>query len=74
MKATLKFDLPEDAAHFGAAIKGPDYAQALWDLDQELRKLEKWTNTETLTIEQVRDMVGNFMSDNNVSFGDEIFQ
>lgn len=74
MKAKLVFNLPDDAADLDAAIKGDRYANALYDLDQVLRKLEKFNDTESLTVKQVRDMVRNYMSDNNVSFDDKIFQ
>ena len=41
MKATLKFDLPEDDEMFEAAVRGLDYKIALLDFDNALRNVVK---------------------------------
>jgi hypothetical protein len=37
MEAILKFNLPEDHPEFDLAVKGSDWAHAMWELDQWLR-------------------------------------
>lgn len=36
MKATLKFNLPEEQEEFKDAQKAPDYKGALWEVSQEI--------------------------------------
>jgi hypothetical protein len=41
VKATLRFDLPEDQAEFDAARLGTAMARVLWEIDQRCRSLVK---------------------------------
>jgi hypothetical protein len=36
MKATLTFTLPDDEAEFQAAVDGPKYRTALWEISQRV--------------------------------------
>ena len=42
MKATLKFDLPDEDNDHRRAVKALDLALALWGIDDYLRGIEKW--------------------------------
>lgn len=42
MKAQLTFNLPEDMVEFEKASKAESYHKALWDLNEQLRKYEKY--------------------------------
>jgi len=42
MKATLTFNLPEENDEFILATRGSNLYRAIWDYDQELRKLLKY--------------------------------
>lgn len=50
MKAILDFNLPEDQSEFDDAIKGSDWKNLVWNMDQYLRKQVKYN--EALTLEQ----------------------
>ena len=70
MKATLEFNLPEDQYEFNNAIKGGDWKDVCWQMDQYLRKRIKYD--ESLSEEQlrvyegVRDEFNRLMIENNV--------
>ena len=70
MKATLEFNLPEEQYEFNNAIKGGDWKDVCWDIDQYLRKHIKYD--ESLSEEQLRVYEGireelySFMIENKV--------
>jgi hypothetical protein len=70
MKATLEFNLPEDQPEFNNAIKGGNWKNVCWDIDQYLRKHIKYD--ESLSEEQLRVYEGireelySFMIENKV--------
>ena len=70
MNAILEFNLPEEEAEFTTALKGADWRNTCWDMDQYLRTKVKYD--EGLTEEQrevYEDMRGEFwrmMKENNV--------
>ena len=70
MKATLEFNLPEEQYEFNNAIKGGDWKDVCWQMDQYLRKHIKYD--ESLSEEQLRVYEGvreefwKFMNENNV--------
>jgi hypothetical protein len=41
MKATLKFNLPEEQEEFNYALNGSDYYSFIWDFKQHLRSQTK---------------------------------
>ena len=70
MKATLEFNLPEDQSEFDVAIKGGDWRNLVWNMDQYLRKQVKYN--ESLTPEQrdvyqqVRDELNGMLNQSNL--------
>ena len=60
MKATLKFNLPEDQAEFDAARLGREALSTLWDIDQHCRGLLKHgepEESERRLAETIRSMI-----------------
>ena len=70
MEAILKFNLPEEQYEFNNAIKGGDWKDVCWQMDQYLRKRIKYD--ESLSEEQlrvyegVREELYGFMVENKV--------
>jgi hypothetical protein len=60
--ATLSFTLPEDSDALKTALKAPEMASVLWNLDQRLRSGLKhgWNPSETLDTlaEEIRREIG----------------
>jgi hypothetical protein len=60
--ATLSFTLPEDSDALKTALKAPEMASMLWNLDQRLRSGLKhgWNPSETLDTlaEEIRREIG----------------
>jgi hypothetical protein len=46
MKATLTFNLPEESAEFADAVHGGEWKSVCWQIDEELRKVIKYGDTE----------------------------
>lgn len=70
MKATLEFNLPEDDAEFYCATKGTAMLNALWEIQQELRKLWKYeelTDEQFKMVERIRDSFHAILQDNDVN-------
>lgn len=59
MKVSLEFNLPEDKEDFELAYNGHKYKFIIDDIWQELRRLSKYTETESLNLEEIRDMIRN---------------
>lgn len=60
MKATLKFDLPDEQSEFTAAINGRKAFGCLWEIDQRCRSLLKHgePSGETARLaEEIREMI-----------------
>lgn len=69
MKATLKFNLPEDQADFDFAIQGSNMYSALWDISQELRTLYKYEELdekEWKMVERIRDKFYEILDENQI--------
>ena len=70
MKAILEFNLPEDQPEFNNAIKGGDWKNVCWQMDQYLRKEIKYneslTEEQLIVYEGVREELYGFMNENNV--------
>lgn len=73
MKATLKFNLPEETSEHYDAINGTNYSLVLWDLDQWLRNMIKY-NPEGYPVKEIdafvkaRETLNELMNDHNVVF------
>lgn len=73
MEGILKFNLPEDRLEFNIAVKGGDWYNVVWEMDQHLRSVMKYGELpEPIEDEygRLRDKLREFMFDNNVNFDD----
>jgi hypothetical protein len=57
MKATLEFNLPEDATDHLRAVQANDAWSALYDIDSMLRNLLKHGNDRYKTVEQLAQAI-----------------
>lgn len=55
--AKLVYRMPEESEEFDTARHGMDYRIALSNVDERLRNMEKYQNTVSLTIDEVRGMI-----------------
>jgi hypothetical protein len=55
-KAILQFDLddPQERANHKRAVRALDYVLALWEIDQELRAIEKYREFNT---EEAKELI-----------------
>ena len=74
MKAILEFSLPEDQPEFNNAIKGGDWKDVCWQMDQWLRAQYKYMSDEEYsenkynTYEKCREHLRELMLENGVKF------
>jgi len=72
-KATLEFNLPEEASEHLLAIHGTEWALVAWDMDQHLRGRLKYQDlTEEVydALQATRDELGEFIDNRNLSLGE----
>lgn len=70
MKATLKFNLPEDKHEWDNAVQADAMFASLWDFQQELRRLWKYeelSEEQFAMVERIRDSFHSILDDNNVN-------
>jgi hypothetical protein len=72
MKAILEFNLPDDQQDYDLANNGLNFWRVLYELDQELRAKTKYASDDLPqdkydAYQEIRDMVHELMTDNNVS-------
>lgn len=69
MKATLEFNLPEDELDLSNAINGNKFKLILWDMDQHLRSIVKYSENEeeVRVAEELRDKLQEYFSQYNIS-------
>ena len=71
MKAKLEFDLPEEESEFLHAVHGMDFMLSLYDLDNELRRMLKYTELDAQDekmVQYVRDFLHETMAERNINF------
>jgi hypothetical protein len=73
MKATLEYNLPDDAEDFETAVNASKMYSILWEMDQWLRANTKYAPDDMSedtykAYEKCREMLRELMSDNNISF------
>ncbi len=73
MKATLKFNLPDDDQEFVLATNASNFWSVLWELDQDLRAKTKYASDDLPqdkydAYQEVRDKLYELMSESNISF------
>lgn len=66
MKSILEFNLPEDKDDFDMAVKAPNYYNALWDLSNKIRGLDKYEDKESITIDELRKLFYDTLEDNDI--------
>lgn len=72
MKAILEFNLPDDQQDFNLAVNAMKFWDVLYELDQDLRSKTKYAPDDLPqdkydAYQEVRDMLYELMSANNVS-------
>jgi hypothetical protein len=72
MKAILEFNLPDDQQEYDLANNGLNFWRVLYEMDQELRAKTKYAADDLPkdkydAYNEIRDMLHELMSDNNVS-------
>lgn len=72
MKAILEFNLPDDQQDFDMAVNAMKFWHVLYELDQDLRSKTKYAPDDLPqdkydAYQEVRDMLYELMSNNNVS-------
>jgi len=67
MQAFLKFKFPEDEELFKLCIHAKDFYFILNNLDEWLRKLQKYDEKETLTIEEIRNKIYELLNEYDVN-------
>jgi hypothetical protein len=67
MKAKLTFELPEDKDDLTLALKGSSLWCVLWDFDQKMREMIKYTG-ERPSPEEVREILREIMDWHDISF------
>jgi len=69
VKATLEFNLPEDELDLSNAINGNKFKLILWDMDQHLRSIVKYSENEeeVRVAEELRDKLQEYFSQYNIS-------
>ena len=76
MKAILEFNLPEDQTDFYLATKGADWWKVCWDMEQWLRKQNKYMSDNRFNKDkddaylEVREMLIEIMNENGVNLED----
>ena len=70
MKATITFNLPDEAQEFRTAIDGWKWKSALNELNEELRSKVKWDNNMSEehreAYQQVREKITVILNENNL--------
>jgi len=72
MTAKLEFDLPDERYEFECAVNAEKWRSVIWELDQKLRSLVKYSvNSETVDIPTVDFIWGelrDLIESSNLSF------
>lgn len=65
MKATLRYNLPEEEKDFLRAAKALDLALTLWDIQQYLRGVDKWNTGDD--IEKIREKFYDILNEHDIN-------
>jgi hypothetical protein len=75
MKATLEFNLPEEAQEFRTAINGWKFKSVLNEINEDLRSKIKWQDDMPDIVRQalqaVRDDMHQRLSEHNINLEEE---
>ena len=70
MKATLTYNLPEEAYEFKRASQSLELTSALWNISQYLREVDKYEAGHT--IEQIREKFHGILLDYDINLNNLI--
>lgn len=73
MEATITFTLPDEQQEFEQASRGGALAGILFDIDQELRSMEKYQNKVQISTGQMREMIREKLEEHGLNFENIIF-
>jgi hypothetical protein len=66
-KLILEFDLHEDREEYEYALNGVKYSIVLSEIDNWLRGLSKYTDQETVSIDEVRSKIHQELEERGIS-------
>lgn len=66
MRAALFFNLPEETNDFELAQWGWEYKLVLDELDEKLRKMNKYEDIESIKITEVRKLIRDLLSERDL--------
>ena len=66
MKITMEYDLPDDDYLYETAVKAGDYYGALCDLQSIIRELYKYSERESIPIEELHTTYYEILNDHNI--------
>ena len=76
MKGTLEFTLPEEEEEFRAAQDGGAWKSLVWDLNEELRKWQKYGKDnkqlkalEDMIVSNIRDLILTMLDETELNLG-----
>jgi len=61
MKAILEYEIPEEETEFNFAIHAIQFESWLDDINEVLRKTEKYDLEENMAIEQIRSIIDEYL-------------
>jgi hypothetical protein len=78
MKVTIEYDGNEEQEEIQVALDGYKWKNAMWELDQELRKVTKYGSSfllpsviaseqEIIVVESIRESIGRILSGYNLN-------
>jgi|LakMenEpi08Jun12_1017391.scaffolds.fasta_scaffold00035_32 hypothetical protein len=70
MKAKLTFNLPEDQHEWENAVNANNMYLALWEIQQEIRRVWKYgelTEGQFEIVQQIYDKVNEIINENNIN-------
>jgi hypothetical protein len=70
MKATLRFDLPDEKYQFESATNGQKYRYLLIELWNEFREKDKYAEKQETTWEEARELLMDTFTENNIYYDD----
>ena len=76
MKGILEFNLPEEEEEFRVAQDGGAWKSLVWDLNEELRKWQKYgrnnrelTALEDMIVSNIRDLILTMLDETELNLG-----
>lgn len=63
-KVILEFNLPEEQEEFETAYNGHRYRATVDDIFSEIRRIDKYSETTSLTLEEIRELLVKIRASN----------